>query len=197
MNIHLKNWLSAVTWHVLGIALIFAISGCDQSTAAPASSGTSIPKYRPKIFSLSLTGYNYTKRYIDTFSVDGQVGGNIYVSSPSSGGGGDVCCVHYVQGQKNAIVKVRWQSGGCYYHVHSTISNEVFDHIYSFFKEVDVPVVEKTLGAPEYMEVHFYPDGTVQVAVTDSASLPRLALNEDRNDKTEYLRCPNDKEPKE
>jgi hypothetical protein len=64
---------------------------------------------------LTITGFNYTSRYIDEFSVNGQGGGNLYVSGPTSGGGGSICCVSYVKGAAAPRIIVRWQSGGCMY----------------------------------------------------------------------------------
>jgi len=35
---------------------------------------------------LGITGYNYTNRYIDGFSVNGQGGGNVLISEDHAGG---------------------------------------------------------------------------------------------------------------
>ena len=143
---------------------------------------------------LAIVGYNYTNRYIDSFSVNGQGGGNLYVSSAHGGGGGTVCCVQYRPGTRLNTVTVRWQSGACYYREVSS-SNEVFYSLHSFFKEQEVVVADSVPPKAAYLEVHFYPDGSVQAAVTAQASAPRLALDKAREDKSKYPRCPNEEQP--
>ena len=59
-----------------------------------------------------------------------------------------------------------------------------------------MPVTKRFVTIPKFMEVYFYPDGKVEATVTDSRSAPRLALSEDRLDRTKYRRCPDNKEPK-
>jgi hypothetical protein len=151
--------------------------------------------YDPPIVSLGVTGYNYTNQEIDEFFVNGRGGGNVGVSSPTSGGGGTVCCVPYVVGNVAWIVRVRWQSGGCNYHVKSTISDEVHEHIHWFFREADVKVDTPKIKDPKYLEIHFYPDGSVKAGVTERAGGPRLKLPKEREDRKPYPQCPNDKEP--
>jgi hypothetical protein len=41
---------------------------------------------------LTITGYNYTDTYIDSFRVNGAGGGNVEVSTPTAGGGKGTCC---------------------------------------------------------------------------------------------------------
>ncbi len=147
--------------------------------------------------SLTLTGYNYTNRYIDTFSVNGQGGGNLFISGPTSGGGGSVCCVGYRSGQRTWTVKVRWQANACTYNEKKYSKDDIQYEIHSYFKEVEVQVDPNVPARPQYLEVHFYPDGHVEAAITEHASPPRLILSEDRKDKTPYPRCPNGKQPKE
>ncbi|WP_409033040.1 DUF3304 domain-containing protein [Janthinobacterium sp. CG_23.3] len=65
--------------------------------------------------SLTITGYNYTNRYIDDFYVGSSGGGNLYVSSSNGGGGSSVCCASYVIGATLWKPIVRWQVGGCTY----------------------------------------------------------------------------------
>jgi hypothetical protein len=147
--------------------------------------------------SLSLEGYNYTDRYIDSFSVDGHGGGNIYVSSPTSGGGGTACCIAFYPGAKIVSVKVRWQSDACYFSQQYAISGKMHDKLHLFYREQEVPVEVQATTDARQMEIHFYPDGTVKAVVTATASAPRLLLEKQREDVSRYPRCPNDRKPQE
>ncbi|WP_167761480.1 DUF3304 domain-containing protein [Duganella callida] len=155
------------------------------------------PRHSDEPVSLGILGYNYTNKYIDSFSVNGQGGGNIQVSSPSSGGSGIVCCVSYRPGSPIKTVHIRWQSGACYFKEQSSLSKQMFDTLYSFYKEQDAPVEVLTADDPQYMEIHFYPDGSIKAAITAGISDPRLSLDGQRNDPIRYPRCPNDRKPKE
>lgn len=146
---------------------------------------------------LGILGYNYTDRYIDSFSVDGQGGGNIQVTSPTSGGSGIVCCTLYRQGSLLKTVRVRWQAGACYFSEHSSLSKRMFDTLYPIFKEQDAPIEVLASSDAKYLEVHFYPDGSIKAAVTIGISSPRLSLSKQREDQTPYPRCPNDRKPAE
>ena len=179
---------------MLALAAVALLAACDRGAVAQPSVAGRQAETPVGAASLALTGYNYTNRYIDSFSVNGQGGGNISVSTPTSGGGGTVCCVRYLPPEK---ISVRWQTGACYFHVRSTTSNEVYDRLYSFFKEAEVTVAAGKVAHPKYMEVHFFPDGTVQAALTEIASLPRLALAQEREDRSTFPRCPNDKKPEQ
>ncbi|MES2117682.1 MAG: DUF3304 domain-containing protein [Pseudomonadota bacterium] len=184
-----KKWLAP-----LFLALIVpALSSCKAQSndeQAPPSK----PPMGTKV-ALTLTGYNYTNRYIDTFSVDGAGGGNLFVSHGASGGGGSVCCVSYVTGARARKVSVRWQTGACTFGEYTNSSGVKYHEIHSFFKEVEVQIDPRIPDQPAYFEVHFYPDGHVEAAITEHASPPRLLLSKDREDRSHYPQCPNDKEP--
>jgi hypothetical protein len=145
--------------------------------------------------SLAIIGYNYTNRGIDSFSINGQGGGNIRVSSPTSGGGGTVCCALYTPGSTVKMVRIRWQSGACVFKEQSIFSKQMFDTLHLFYKEQEAPLEVLATTNASYMEVHFYPDGSIKAAVTAAMSPPRLFLDEQRRDKTPYPRCPDDREP--
>ena len=147
--------------------------------------------------SLTLTGYNYTERYIDQFSVNGNGGGNLFVSGPTSGGGGSACCVNYIAGVKKWKFPVRWQTGGCTYNTSKYEDGRERSELYHSYKELEVQIDPKVSDRPAYLEVHFYPDGHVEAAVTENSSPPRLQLNKDREVKSPYKQCPNDKRPEE
>ncbi|MCD2518437.1 DUF3304 domain-containing protein [Massilia sp. G4R7] len=175
--------------------LLLALFACSKAVSSQGGPGALPVFNEPRQVSLSLVGYNYTNRYINEFSVGGEGGGNLYVSSPAGGGGGTVCCAKYWPGVKGYKVKVRWQTGACYYKVRASDSHEVHQRLFPFFKEAEVEVDERATDRARYMEVHFYPDGSVQVAATEHPSPPRLVLDREREDKTRYPRCPNDDKP--
>ncbi|CUI03668.1 hypothetical protein BN2497_2113 [Janthinobacterium sp. CG23_2] len=104
--------------------------------------------------------------------------------------------MRYRQTGRPQTVTIRWQFDGCIYLSKSTISLEVYENIHNFMKEVEVAVDESVSTNPQYIETHFYPDGTVQVALSDKLSAPRLSLDENRRKKSKFPRCPNDEEPK-
>jgi hypothetical protein len=45
------------------------------------------------------------------------------------------------------------------------------------------------------MELHFYPDGGIKAVVTEHASAARLKLLQQREIRTRYPRCIDDKKP--
>ena len=173
----------------LGVMLALAVTGCDARDSEFAAPRESV--------GLTIYGYNYTNRYIDQFYVNGNGGENLRVSGPSSGGGGSVCCFSYTPDTPAPkTVKVKWVASGCTYKVKGTYG-EIFDDIYHFFKTLEIPVNPKVPANPGYFEVHFYPDGHVEAAITEHSSPPRLILSEDREDRSDYPRCPNDKKPQQ
>jgi len=172
-----------------------SLAGCTPQDRAGTGNASRIAPGDNEPVMLAITGYNYTNRHIASFSVDGSGGGNIFVSTPTSGGGGSVCCALYRPGDFERKIVVRWQSDACYYQTKSTISSEVFDNLHYFYKEREV-VVDRTVPAePEVLEVHFYPDGSIHAVITAGATLPRLKLDNAREDKSDYPRCPNDQKP--
>lgn len=178
--------------------IVLFFSACKARTSE--ANGIDQPRKKAPIgtvIGLTLYGYNYTNRYIDEFSVDGVGGGNLFVSGESSGGGKSTCCVSYITGPGDWKVKVRWQTDACTYDERTWSNGEKHSDIYSYFKEADVLVDPHVPDHPAYFEVHFYPDGHVEAAITEHASPPRLKLSKSREDRSLYRQCPNDKKPKE
>ena len=145
---------------------------------------------------LDLVGYNYTNHHIEDYEVDNRNGGIVRVSSPTSGGSGSVCCINLSPGESGAIfVQVRWQVDGCSYTEKDPITGkkEVLQHY--LYREEFVKVKRTATGKPNHLETHFYPDGSVQVQITEEMSLPRLRLSEDRVEKLNFPKCSNDQKP--
>ena len=91
--------------------------------------------------------------------------------------------------------EIRWQVSGCTYNSRKDRYGKSFFDIHHFYKEMEAPLDVKIPNNPEYLEVHFYPDGHVETAMTEVPSPPRLALSADREEKSPYQVCPNDKKP--
>jgi Protein of unknown function (DUF3304) len=109
---------------------------------------------------LTLHAYNYTDTYIDSYSVNGAGGGNVEVSVDSAGGSGGACCAPVRADMPlPTTVEIKWKRDGDVPYCRQTVL-------------LDGPIPAK----PNNFEVHFYPDGTIQVAITDSPSEARLKL---------------------
>ena len=164
--------MNAVGAAVYALALLM-LAACqptrDAASAAPlpaaqAASAPPVPTEResdgmPKRYSVVPYGYNYTDNYIDSFEVDGAGGGNLEVSIPTAGGGGHTCCMTLVSGLPlGTPFVIKWtrdRKRRCEQTVQLTSP---------------VPV------EPRYFEVHFYPDGHIEVEATQRAAVPRLQL---------------------
>jgi len=128
-------------------------------------------------YMLGIIGFNYTNRTIADFSIDGQGGGDVGVSSPTSGGGGTVCCVLFSKSPKWPIqVLVRWQSGGCRVYDKDRLGG----HNRYTYKEVKVNVEKGTSAYPTDIGVHFYRDDSVRVRLSEGSGAPLLKLPESR-----------------
>jgi hypothetical protein len=181
--------------------MVLTLQACHAQSSKPDIADTPTaaeqPRAKPPIgtrMPLTLVGYNYTNRYIDEFDVDGEGGGNLFVSDGRIGGGKSACCVSYVSGAGGWKTKIRWQTGACTY--NERISHgEKFNDYHMFFREVDVQVDPNIPDFPRYFEVHIYPDGHAEAAITEHQSPARLLLGKDRKDTSHYPRCPNDKKP--
>jgi Protein of unknown function (DUF3304) len=188
---HLMNRALSL-WACAGLVLVaLVLAGCDGPAVTPAKPSTpdsvkntdrnkfekpmfnGVPLYTgphstPKgMNGLLLVAYNYTDLYIDNFAVNGAGGGNAWVSSKDHSYGGGACCAPIPESTPLPLaVEVSWKRDGdvpyCKQHVL-----------------LDGPIPPD----PGAFEVHFYPDGTIQVAITSRPSEPRLKL--DRFDMTQ------------
>ncbi|MES2319322.1 MAG: DUF3304 domain-containing protein [Pseudomonadota bacterium] len=178
------------------VLMMSPLSACKNSQVGnSASEAKGIPE-KIEAVNLAITGYNYTDRYINDFSVNGNSGGNIYVSNPTGGGGGSSCCATYVNGDKAWKVKVEWQIGGCTFDNSVNDDGSLVYSIYPYYKEVEVQIDPQVSNNPKYLEVHFYPDGHIEAAVTENRSAPRMVLEKSREDRTSRLvKCPDGRRP--
>jgi hypothetical protein len=135
------------------------------SAAAAASSPWAVQEYekggRPRRYSVVAYGYNYTDLYIDSFEVDGAGGGNLAVSTSTSPGGGHTCCTALVSGlPEGTEFVIKW--------TRDIYEKRWCEQIVKLTKPIPVE--------PRYLEVHFYPDGKIEIEATQRASSPRLKL---------------------
>ena len=135
-----------------------ALSACaqPQQVAAPQ-----VPQQTlGEPVSLAINGFNYTDEYIDQVVVAGVGGGNLFVSSPTSGGGKTACCATWRSGTPlPRPIKVEWTR----------------DRKRWCEKTVQLlgPVPEK----PTALGVHFMPNGDIQVEITRGEADPKLKLD--------------------
>ena len=135
--------------------LLLVLSGCADS----------------KPILLGITGYNYTDRYIDSFDVDGQGGGNVFLSDEEGGGGKTSCCMGY--NPKRALpikMTVRWTWGTVEDSNQRVIRSR---ETASYEAELRGPVPKD----PRFLEVHFMPDGTVRLLITAESSAPLVNVD--------------------
>ena len=140
-------------------------------SGGPSFNGTRLftgPHRTPsRMGGLTIVGYNYTDTYIGSFSVNGAGGGNIEVSSKTSGGGGGTCCAAIPADTALPLtLDIAWKRDGQVPWCRQTIL-------------LDGPVP----ADPQYLEVHFFQDGSIKAAMTDYPSLPRVQL-----DRASYVR---------
>ena len=139
-----------------GTLAALALTACQKS-----------PQEEPKM--LGITGYNYSGRYIDRFSVNGQGGGNVLISEGLSGGGGTTCCIVWRPGTELPVpMFVEWTYG-----IEGNLqTGEIYREPETHRVEVELkgPIPQN----PTVFAVHFYPDNTVQVEVAADYPEPRI-----------------------
>ena len=159
------------------------LTGCAQAGAPIETPPTE--RLSVDADSLLIQGYNYTNDYINSFTVDGQGGGNLYVSGPTSGGGGSVCCASYPRGTPLPIkLKIRWVGSYCMEYETSQFGR-TSSYPLGIWREAEALAVDLSEGKPRALEVHIFPDGHAEAAITRGYSPPRLQL-----DRTERFQRP-------
>lgn len=156
------NFLGAVLFGLLVLAIspgaaAGTVAGVDDRMP-PITPRNRLPA---NMSGLTIVGYNYTDTYIGSFTVNGAGGGNIEVSSKTSGGGGGTCCASVPADTALPItIDIAWKRDGKVPWCRQTIL-------------LDGPVP----ADPQYLEVHFFQDGSIKVAMSDYPSPPRLQLD--------------------
>lgn len=171
--------------HLWTLLLVIGLAGCSRDTtaqtqatreAAAPPAGTEATYAPPKRHMLTIYGYNYTDRYIDDYRVNGQGGGNLDLSTESTGGGKSACCVSWLEGSKlPKKIEVMWTASYCIQR-RTNSAGETRD-----WREPILHIAELQFNGPvpqnpKYFEVHFYKDGHIELAMTEQSSWPRLKL---------------------
>jgi len=131
-----------------------------------ALSGCRLDFWRPEPVALTILGFNYTGRYIHTFSVNGQGGGNLY---ETSAGSREACCLSFRPDSKLPFdVEVEWTFG----REEDSKGNITRPQEHHQTKATVAGPLPK--GKRSNFEVHFMPDGDVKAYVTDYISSPFL-----------------------
>ena len=114
--------------------------------------------------SVTLVGYNYTERPIYTFSVNGVGGSNIFVGG---GGASFSCCTDITVGQP---VEIKW--------LYDTTEKQYLAGLREEKRSTTVIVPPPTVPEAEYLEVHFYPDHHVELALVKFPGDRRIPYEE-------------------
>jgi hypothetical protein len=110
---------------------------------------------------VDIIGYNYTNQYIESFNVNGYGGGNVSLSTATSGGGSQYCCYYFMPGVGFPFeVEVEWTPSG---------RNGPWT-------KTKALIPEPKTDRPKYLQIHFYPDGHIEGELSDDYSPPRLKL---------------------
>lgn len=103
--------------------------------------------------SLGINGFNYTDVVIDSFSVNSVWGGNIFVSTPTSGGGGTTCCYSLLTlSSRPILINIKWMRyiNEKQYWCRTTVTHSG-------------PIPQN----PTDLNVHFMPDGRIEIDITN------------------------------
>jgi len=191
---NLPNFARSLISNILDVFVIYLVVSILLIGIARSVEFNAVGNTHAK--TLSLVGYNYTNRIIESYTVDYASGGDIKLSSATSGGGGISCCFDYYPGlAEKMLVKVRWQVDGCTYVLRNPITKATADVRHLYYKEKMVEVERKTNGTPEFIETHIFPNGSVRVFLTAEISSPILRLDAERADKSSFPRCKDGKKP--
>ena len=188
-----KNLILTMYRVVVGFWLLLALCSCDGRFRAPPGTDAARDSLQSVQRELAIVGYNYTAKYIDSFDVGPAGGGNIHLSSETGGGGGIVCCFSFYGDVGPKTIKVEWTDDLCKYNVKTHSNGETSADFHTKLRSSSVEIATPVPRDPHYLEIHFYPDGTVQAAITETISRPRIVLSQSR--RKPMPTCPNNSKP--
>ena len=129
---------------------------------------------------LAIVGYNYTAKHINSFDVGPVGGGNVHLSSETGGGGGIVCCFSFQRDVGSRTINVEWTDSICKYNVATHSNGTTTFTIQRELRKSSVKIATPVPRDLQYLEIHFYPDGTVRAAISETISPPRIVLSKSR-----------------
>lgn len=149
--------------HGLGLVVVAVLAACSQQKTGEPSSGqparAEATTVIPRQVSLEINGFNYTDLYIDSFDVNGQGGGNLFVSTPTAGGGKGACCVSLDPGTRLPVaLTIKWTRDG------------------KRWCEKEVQLSGPIPANPRHLGVHFFPDGRIEAEITEDDPEVKLVL---------------------
>ena len=147
-----------------------------NATVPPVKAEDTVKKYKAvsgdvtgtlRRYSLTLYAYNYTDTSLGSYEADGRGGGNVFLSDGTNGGGSSACCYSLTTPLSDKkTVKIRWLR---------------FRGRTGYWCEKDVPLKGPIPIDAEYLEVHFYLDGHIELAVTADNSPARIILGSEND----------------
>jgi hypothetical protein len=189
----LSNWLMAA---LMGFCLIACSPQSTAQAPAPANATsatqTNPTTKAPRSYRLAIVGYNYTDDVMDSFEVNGQGGGNLEMSTESDGGGKTVCCVGWRDDSTlPKKITVKWVGGYCTDR-RTNSDGETRDRRENLWKVADLEFNGPVPAEPSNFEVHFYPDGHIELAMSERFTPPRYQrqTEPDRLSRRKYPACP-------
>jgi hypothetical protein len=141
----------------LSLLTLLGLSGCRKDS-----------------YMLGIKGYNYTDRAIADFSANEQSGGNLFLSSETSGGGGVSCCVTMTRRTETPLwIDVRYRRDA----LESYRPRKEIEPAGNYIT-TRIQVTGPIPPDPSYLEIHFYPDQHIEAAISGAGgpSPPRLKL---------------------
>jgi Protein of unknown function (DUF3304) len=160
-------------WLATAALCAVLLTGCDKpagggdAAAAKAGGAAAAAAVIPKDLSLGIVPYNYSKRYVAFFDINGAGGGNIGLGG---GGGGTVCCARFFKGAPlPMIVEVRYTD-----EFKEVMIDDGFGSmkptIERIWKDTQLTFNGPVPANPEYAEVVFNADGSIKLYLTETRS---------------------------
>lgn len=147
------------------LGLLLLAASCKQPATEtkpvePTPATTQESSALTKPVSLEINGYNYTDLAIDSFEVNGQGGGDLSVSSTTSGGGKATCCLGLSPGTKFPVeLTIQWTRDR------------------KRWCEKTVQLAAPVTANPRHIGVHFFPDGRIEAELTEDYADLKLKLD--------------------
>nr|WP_241023839.1 DUF3304 domain-containing protein [Burkholderia sp. Ac-20365] len=123
-----------------------------------------------------MVGYDYTDRALLDFSVNGISGGNVFLSTKTSGGGKYACCILL---DRSAHFPLDIEVGYMREALVASPSDRILEPADTRRLIARVQLRGPIPERPAFLEVHFFPDGHIDASLSgeEGPSPPRLKLD--------------------